>query len=273
MNLQVCYYDTYKIIVYNHEVNIKSFLNTHVRVLFFYYTDRLMDVLPSKWCQKCTINFGIKKDIPFQIKYDIPFISVEHDVIVLEADIKEGPDGTPFPTSFRLERDKSQMKEKVHFIGYPRLQDSEHIIDHKCNVIVSDLSKQQTADKFESATKWFEKQSNEDKINFREEYGKLRKILYDLDSCSVLFHCSESNTHGASGSPGIVDLENPVVQVMLLSGCPSFIYEQNPNGTYYKGTKIPPEYLIEKGITMTSIFEIMSCNETLKKELFFNDAV
>ena len=236
---------------------------------FLLIVDHLLKELKSQWLDKCSIAFGPKKNNVFTLKYDIPFLDAEKDVIILEAESKTDTSMQTFPASFRLQREKSQMKDKMHIIGYPKLHGAEQIIDPQCEVILSTTSKQKAKETMEEAVNWFGEKFKNDQKNFEVEY---RNVLSHVDSTStsVLFHCSKSIAHGASGGPGIVDLTNPVVQVMLLAGCPGFTYNPNVNGAFYKGIEIPLPYLFERGITMTSVHDMLSCKQELRNELFYN---
>ncbi|KAK3098995.1 hypothetical protein FSP39_025057 [Pinctada imbricata] len=158
----------------------------------------------------------------------------------------------------------------MHLIGYPRMQGYDQILDPKCIVICTDKSRRKAVTDINEAKAWFKSKFPNDKFPFDQEYNKIESLL--TISEFVLFHSSESTAHCASGGPGIVewDSDRPVVQAMLVSGCPSFTYSTNRDGSYYNGVKIPLEYLFEKGLLMARLHEQLSKDdEKLRNELFY----
>ena len=79
-----------------------------------------------------------------------------------------------------------------------------------------------------------------------------------LNDQRILFHCKLN--HGASGSPGIVVLDDRVVVVtMLLCGYPDWYY--SPDVDQRTRTDWPEQYCIEQGVDMFSVSKTMSSSK------------
>ncbi|XP_062616164.1 uncharacterized protein LOC134277888 [Saccostrea cucullata] len=188
---------------------------------------------------------------PYPLRYDIPFYSKqeEDDIALLEVD------WTELPKPFILDISRKQP-ENVTIIGHPAYHGNEQIIDRKCPLI-SECEAFQTYCK---ALLWW-------KSNYPELETEKIKKAYDFDKrlkVRVLFHCSESTTHGASGGPGIIDLDKglPKVYVMLQEGIPGFVHDASMKEIL---RTCPKECLVESGISMSRIYELLSSIPQLKE--------
>ncbi|XP_045204665.2 uncharacterized protein LOC123557314 [Mercenaria mercenaria] len=82
-----------------------------------------------------------------------------------------------------------------------------------------------------------------------------------------LFHCKF--TKGASGSPGVVILEDGrvVVVTMLLCGLPDWYYDMSVQDNIKNNW--PKEYCVEQGVNLKSVYDLMSTkNPTLCRDIF-----
>ncbi|XP_061193196.1 uncharacterized protein LOC133201401 [Saccostrea echinata] len=191
------------------------------------------------------VVFGRMKEheegIKYPVKFDIPFYSKTEDIAILEVD----PTNLPrLPIAFALER-SIIAPESIHIVGYPASHGRKQIFDPKCPLIL-EMEARTTLEQWKVMYPW------EDFQNFSRA----------CDSAfsgkeKVLFHCSESTAHGASGSPGLIlsDGDKPKVYLMLQEGFPSFMYGNNCQVDI---KTVPKELLIESGISMSRVYSLLS---------------
>ncbi|XP_062619848.1 uncharacterized protein LOC134281398 [Saccostrea cucullata] len=193
--------------------------------------------------------------LPYPLKLDVPFYSSSDDVAILEVD------WTSLPKPFSLQRSNTPPKS-VHIIGYPDSHKSEQILDPHCPLI----SLAEAKSTCQRAVDWWRNAYPRENVeDFRNAYGSAFR-----GKGKVLFHCSESTAHGASGSPGLIQMheEKPVVCLMLQQGFPSFVYEQEHQDLL---KTVPKQFLIESGISMSRVYEILSDKphlQTLRNNIF-----
>ncbi|XP_061187271.1 uncharacterized protein LOC133195444 [Saccostrea echinata] len=189
----------------------------------------------------------------YRLRYDIPFFSKQEadDVALLEVN------WTNLPKPFILDISRKRP-ENITIIGHPASHGNEQIIDRLCPLI-SECDAFQTHCK---ALSWW-------KRNYPKSDHK--KIKNDYDSMfrreKVLFHCSESTTHGASGGPGIFDLDKglPKVYLMLQEGIPGFVHNVHDTSMKEILRICPKECLVESGISMSRVYELLSSIPQLKE--------
>ncbi|XP_061189390.1 uncharacterized protein LOC133197397 [Saccostrea echinata] len=193
--------------------------------------------------------------LPYPLKLDIPFYSSSDDIAILEVD------WTNLPKPFNLQRSNIPPKS-VHIIGYPASHKSEQILDPHCPLI--SLAEAQST--CQRAVDWWKKEYPTENVDdFRNAYSSAF-----TGQGKIQFHCSESTAHGASGSPGLIQMheEKPVVSLMLQQGFPSFVYEQKHQELL---KTVPKQFLIESGISMSRVYEILSNKPhllALRNEIF-----
>ncbi|XP_062592676.1 uncharacterized protein LOC134254148 [Saccostrea cucullata] len=184
---------------------------------------------------------------PYRLRYDIPFYSKqeEDDVALLEVNC------TDLPKPFILDISRKRP-ENVTIIGHPASHGNEQIIDRKCPLI----SEYDAFQIYCEALSWWQSKLENDKIKKAYDFDKRLKV-------KVLFHCSESTTHGASGGPGINDLDvgSPKVYLMLQEGIPGFVHDKSIKEIL---RTCPKECLVESGISMSRVYELLSSIQQLK---------
>ncbi|XP_062611349.1 uncharacterized protein LOC134273186 [Saccostrea cucullata] len=201
----------------------------------------------------CTREQGQSVFCP--LKGDIPFYSKADDVALLEVN------GGDFSCPEFILDCSNKKPNQVHIVGFPSLHNGEKIIDSKCRLIPS----KESWPHFDDAVKWWnDKFPRENQIEFKNTY----ETAFSGNG-KVQLNCSESTTHGASGSPGLIfsDKEKPKVFLMLQEGFPSFAYSEK----FKEQLKIiPKRYLVESGISMSRVYELLSPKPLLhlRNELF-----
>jgi hypothetical protein len=193
----------------------------------------------------CKITFGYVGDgdteTVFRFSYDVAFASPDDDVVILE--LSDQTQNLPQPL---ILKDTNIPSSQLHIIGHPKGLELQH--DPRCHVINNQ----------EELTKLVN-----DGIKFFTKKGYERDgVKEDYLSCSqsqdhVLFHCSISTTHGASGSPLIVIKDVPKVTGMLLQGHPKVYYNCNESD-------VPPDILVECGISTEKVKSLL-LNYSLKE--------
>ncbi|XP_062599194.1 uncharacterized protein LOC134260658 [Saccostrea cucullata] len=190
---------------------------------------------------------------PYRLKYDIPFYSKqeEDDVALLEIN------WTDLPKPFILDMSRKRP-ENVTIIGHPTSHGNEQIIDRTCPLI-SECDAFQTHCK---ALSWWKRNyPNFDHKQVKNDYDSMFKKE------KVLFHCSESTTHGASGGPGIIGLDvgSPKVHLMLQEGIPGLVHNVDDASMKEILRTCPKECLVESGISMSRVYELLSSIPQLKE--------
>ncbi|XP_061194804.1 uncharacterized protein LOC133202965 [Saccostrea echinata] len=166
--------------------------------------------------------------------YDVAFVSQKHDVVILELN-----EDTNLPPPLIL-KDTNIPGVKLHVIGHPKGIELQH--DPGCKIIEDQAELTELVNKG---------------IDFFTGLGyKIDQVKEDYAPCvlssdHILFHCSESTAHGASGSPLIVIKEKPQVTGMLLKGHPHLYYN------YSSGKEDHPELLVESGISMEKVHSLL----------------
>ncbi|XP_062609390.1 uncharacterized protein LOC134271154, partial [Saccostrea cucullata] len=191
--------------------------------------------------------------VPYRLRYDIPFYSKQEadDVALLEVD------WTDLPKPFILDMSRKRP-ENVTIIGHPTSHGNEQIIDRTCPLI-SECDAFQTHCK---ALSWWKRNyPNFDHKKVKNDYDSMFKKE------KVLFHCSESTTHGASGGPGIIGLDvgSPKVHLMLQEGIPGLVHNVDDASMKEILRTCPKECLVESGISMSRVYELLSSIPQLKE--------
>ena len=180
------------------------------------------------------------KEIPFSMfSYDVAFASPVCDVVILEL-LGSGKD-LPKPISLNM-TNLSRIHEKLHIIGHPNGMELQH--DPGGKII---KKKEELNELVKEGIEFFSSQGYE-KTEVEEDY---KPCVISPDH--ILFHCSQSTAHGASGSPLIVISDDqPQVTGMLLRGHPKFYYN------YKKGKdKERPDLLVRSGISMKKVHSLL----------------
>lgn len=194
----------------------------------------------NQWEMCVFVRFGyIDKTI---ISHNIPilstpiFVDANMDMVILE--LKDC--GIVFPPPLHLDSFEDECRE-IHLIGHP--DGNVMKIDPRCRIVSL------TEDMVLQAQKW---SLDVKKTNGYEGID---------DSSMLLFHCIFQ--HGASGSPGLVigPCKEPRVVTMLMKGYPSFYWELS----YDQQKQIPPNFLIEQGIRMSAVRELMNRDPNLRE--------
>lgn len=202
------------------------------------------------------IKFGFVRDNPDSINsnfsYEVAFASPSHDVVILEL-IQDNK----LPDPIHL-KDTNIPSAKLHVLGHPNGVELQH--DPGC-VIIKD--EEELDELVEQGISFFTSQGyTESKV--KEDYAPCI-----LSPDHILFHCSKSTAHGASGSPLIVIIKDkPQVIGMLLRGHPKLYYNYRNN--HDKETKDRAYLLVELGISMEKVRSLLihhSLNE-LADDLF-----
>ncbi|XP_062576884.1 uncharacterized protein LOC134238783 [Saccostrea cucullata] len=190
----------------------------------------------------------------YPLTIDVPYYNDAEDVILMEVN------WTELPKPFYL--DKSDVQPKtVNIIGHPGSYGNDQILDTKCPLISMNVA---YTTHYE-AVKWWK--GNCSKLS----HERIIKS-YDEMICKkkVLFHCSKTTTHGASGSPGIIDLDKgyPNVYLMLQEGYPGFAHDDMKE----KLPSCPKHYLVEGGISMLGVYKLLSTPQftDLRNNIFHN---
>lgn len=189
------------------------------------------------------IKFGFVRDCDYsslaQCSYEVAFASPSHDVVILEL-----IEDTNLPNPFHL-KTINAAATKLHLIGHPGGRKLEH--DPACKIF---KDQEELENLVKKGISFFLTHSN----------GRFTKdqVEKDYEPCvlspdHLLFHCSESITHGASGSPLIVIINEKEAQVigMLLRGHPKFYYN------YDKRNGDRPDLLVESGISMEKVRSLL----------------
>lgn len=189
------------------------------------------------------IKFGFVRDCEYsslaQCSYEVAFVSPSHDVVILEL-----IEDTNLPNPFHL-KTINAAATKLHLIGHPGGRKLEH--DPACKII-KDQKELENLVK-EGISFFTSRGCKEDQV--KEDY---KPCILSPDH--LLFHCSESITHGASGSPLIVIINEKEAQVigMLLRGHPKFYYN------YDKRNGVRLDLLVESGISMEKVNSLLICH-------------
>ncbi|XP_062616622.1 uncharacterized protein LOC134278329 [Saccostrea cucullata] len=201
--------------------------------------EKIINIAEDMITKSALIKFGFlggNSDMLSVLKfsYDIPFASQHHDVVILELSEEKN-----LPPPLIL-KDTNIPGVKLHVIGHPKGIELQH--DPGCKII----------DDQEELTELVNKG-----INFFTSLGHDKEeVEKDYAPCflstdHILFHCSKSTAHGASGSPLIVIKERPQVTGMLLKGHPYLYYNYN------SGKEDHPELLVESGISMEKVHSLL----------------
>ncbi|XP_053381507.1 uncharacterized protein LOC123562744 [Mercenaria mercenaria] len=197
-----------------------------------------------------------KEDI-FEHKRKYFFKNVIHfkdehtDVAVLE--LADNGDGQSMPLPFEICRDlnvTSQFTLIGHNGGAMKYNEVGLVIDRDATKTLDDI-------------RWVKNHSLE-QTNENFEFPPYNMLT---NKQRVLFHCKFSK--GASGSPGIVILENDhvIVVTMLLCGYPNWYYDGSVDRNLR--SRWPKEYCIEQGADMASVARTMyNKNRVLYQDIF-----
>ncbi|XP_061179330.1 uncharacterized protein LOC133187950 [Saccostrea echinata] len=212
----------------------------------------LKDIGIEMVTHSCCITFGCvgeKKGESFTFSYDAPFISTKHDVAILELTTKPGHQ---FPAQLNFANFNTPAN-RLHVVGHPG--GGELIFDPSCSVISDQIKLERTK---EEAIKHFIF-LGKTRSQVEKEYKECK-----LSSNHILFHCSKSTAHGASGSP-LIRIANgnrkPEVIGVLLKGYPKMYYNDFLNNE--KAIE-HPELLIESGITVEMLKSLLKPHELSK---------
>ena len=186
--------------------------------------------------------------------YDVAFASPLCDVVILE--LLGNEKDLPKPLSLNS-TNLSRIQEKLHIIGHPSGMELQH--DPGCKII---KKKEELNELVKDGIEFFSSQGF-DKTEVEEDY---KPCVISPDH--ILFHCSQSTAHGASGSPLIVISDDQTqVTGMLLRGHPKLYYN------YKKGKdKERPDLLVESGISMEKVHSLLKEHalDDLAADLFSN---
>lgn len=186
------------------------------------------------------IKFGFVRDNEYrslaQCSYDVAFASPSHDVVILEL-----IEDTNLPNPFHL-KSINAAATKLHLIGHPGGGKLEH--DPACKII---KDQKELENLVKEGISFFTSRG------YREDQVKEDYKPCVLSPDRLFFHCSKSITHGASGSPLIVIINEKEAQVigMLLRGHPKFYYN------YDKRNDDRPDLLVESGISMEKVRSLL----------------
>lgn len=221
----------------------------------FLFPDKLVHIGTESITDEFQIKFGFVRDNPDSINsnfsYEVAFASPSHDVVILEL-IQDNK----LPDPIHL-KDTNIPSAKLHVLGHPNGVELQH--DPGC-IIIKD--EEELDELVEQGISFFTNQGYaESKV--KEDYAPCI-----LSPDHILFHCSKSTAHGASGSPLIVIKDKPQVIGMLLRGHPKLYYNYRNN--HDKETKDRAYLLVELGISMEKVRSLLihhSLNE-LADDLF-----
>ena len=217
----------------------------------------LKRTLERLWSRSCSIELGklgsISNGTKYRFSYNLPFYDENADIIVLELD----QSNQSFPKPFKLNR--KATADEVHIVGYPSSHKKSVIFDPRCRVINNEDSEQKTLVDIKEALKYWEKASSSKR--FREIRYQYEEIDLSRHQEFPFFHCSQSTTHGASGSPGITlktEQEWPTAELIYTTAYPRAAYHE------VDYSKVPPQYLVEMGVSTGHIYSIL--NEEIRKD-------
>lgn len=226
-------------ITINYCQHVQQYTYTCIAFLVF-FTDELMEIGKQTITNLVQIKFGFVRDNEYsslaKCSYEVAFASPSHDVVILEL-----IEDTNLPNPFHL-KTINAAATKLHLIGHPGGRKLEH--DPACEII---KDQEELEDLVKEGILFFTSRG----------YGK-DQVKEDYKPCilspdHLLFHCSKSITHGASGSPLIVIINEEEAQVigMLLRGHPKFYYN------YDKRNGDRPDLLVESGISMEKVRSLL----------------
>ena len=181
------------------------------------------------------------------LSYNVPFYDEEADVIVLELTNCD-------PKLLRpLKLRRSPSSDEVNIFGYPSSHNKSIIIDPRCQLIKDEESIEKTKTDIVEALKYWEKKLNTKRFNeVKDQYSE---IDFSKHEEFPFFHCSDSTTRGASGSPGLTlktDENWPTVELIYTTAYPGAAYHE------VDYSKIPRQYMIEMGVSTAKIYDILS---------------
>ncbi|XP_062578882.1 uncharacterized protein LOC134240824 [Saccostrea cucullata] len=193
--------------------------------------------------ESSSIRFGYFHDKTgenFKFKYDVPFISKKHDIAILE--LIEDPSKV-FPDSVELVS-LNAPKTLIHILGHPGGRELQ--TDPGCKIIYDEHELEKT---IKESVKFFSTLF----VNIPIDESDFSKCKISAEQ--ILFHCSKSTAHGASGSP-LIQNENdqPEVIGMLLEGYPKIFYNELCNNIEANKR---PDLLIESGISMEKVKSLL----------------
>jgi hypothetical protein len=203
----------------------------------------------------CHIKFGYvgggDSETVLRFSYDVAFASPEHDVVILE--LADQTKTLPGPL---ILKDTNVPNTKLHIIGHPKGIELQH--DPGCKTIEDQAELTELVNKG---------------ISFFTSQGyDSDRVVADYSPCvlspdHILFHCSKSTAHGASGSPLIVIKDVPRVTGMLLRGHPLLYYN-------YGKDEDRPDLLVESGVSMEKVKSLLVEHSLpqLAQELFSENA-
>lgn len=217
--------------------------NLYIRysLYIYFFPDKLVHIGTESIIDEFQIKFGFVSDNPDSINtkfsYEVAFASPSHDVVILEL-----IQGNNLPDPIHL-KSTNVPSAKLHVLGHPNGVELQH--DPGCIIIEEEDEIDQLV---EQGISFFTDQGyTEDKV--REDY---KPCILSPDH--ILFHCSKSTAHGASGSPLIVIKDKPQVIGMLLRGHPKLYYNYRRD---HKGTNDRPDLLVELGISMEKVHSLL----------------
>ena len=224
-------------------------LYVYIYIFFLEYTSISLE----KFLENCSIELGKLREtesgMTFRFEYNIPFYDVQADIIKLELQ-----QGGSFPRPVKLLTE--DPINEVHILGYPSKHEKNMIFDPRCRLLNSEDAITKAEGYIDEAISYWKESGRVPERMHKDVEGQYRRLGLRRQKQSVLFHCSNSTTHGASGSPGLTELqsdEGPITGLVYVQGCPKFVYYLD-----LSLDSVPSHYLFERAIPTAEILRIIN---------------
>ncbi|XP_062616710.1 uncharacterized protein LOC134278408 [Saccostrea cucullata] len=191
----------------------------------------------------------------FKFSHDpVAFASKKDDVLILELD-----DNQTLSAPLRL-TEYCIPEAKLHVFGHPDNKILQH--DRDCRIIED---RAELAEVVKEGISFFTEKGFDSEV-VKEDYSPCK-----LSRNHILFHCSESIAHGASGAPLVVVTDIARVFGMLQTGHPKLYYNNHCKAKPLDGR---PELLLEYGISMKKVKTLLESNSLfqLSNDLFSDES-
>ena len=247
----------------------------YLYIMFYFFLEYTSYFL-KKLMENCSIELGKLREtesgMTYRFEYNIPFYDVQTDIIILELQ-----QGGSFPRPLKLLTE--DPINEVHLLGYPSKHGKQMIFDTRCRLLNSNDAITKAESDIDEAISYWKESGRVPKRMHKDVEGQYRRLGLRRQKQSVLFHYSNSTTHGAAGSPGLTELqsdEGPVVGLVYHQGCQKFAYQLG-----LSLDSVPSHYLFERAIPTVEILNIINREiskdesntkglKTLKSDIFFN---